>query len=137
MQLALVKPGISAPLWVTTLQKTQAGLNQVTVPNHVQELQTGGRYRWTLSLICNPRRPSQNAYATAWVERIALTSAQQAHLKSSPKQEHANVLAQNGIWYDALANLINNPAGFTNAMEAAEHLFRQVEAVTVPSSNEV
>jgi hypothetical protein len=132
MQLALVEVGVSAPLWVTTLPKTQAGLNQITVPDHVQELQPERRYRWTLSLICNPKRPSQNAYATAWIERIALTSEQQASLKASPKQERANVLAQNGIWYDGLASLIDNPVGFASALEAAEHLLNQAETAKVP-----
>ncbi|MEO0376654.1 MAG: DUF928 domain-containing protein [Cyanobacteria bacterium P01_A01_bin.17] len=112
-------------------------MNRVTVPKHVQALQPGCQHRWMLSLSYNPKRPSQNAYATAWVERVTLTSEQQASLHASLQQERASVLAQNGVWYDALALLTKNPAGFASPLEAAEHLLNQTEAIKATLSNDV
>lgn len=48
----------------------KSGVVKLSLPSQVPELKQGKSYRWTVSLICNPKRPSQNAYAYSWIERI-------------------------------------------------------------------
>lgn len=124
MELALVEPGVSQPLWVTTIFKTQVGINQIKVPRTVQALEPGRLYRWTLSQICNPKRPSENAYATAWIERTESTAHRGMALGSDEVQAHQ--LAEAGIWYDALAYLTKDMGGSLQGSDSVKALLEDI-----------
>lgn len=106
IQFALVEPGVARPLFVTSLKADKTGLMQLELPSDAPELQPKHKYRWTVSLICNTKRPSENVYVTGWVERVTATTNQaKAIMAAGSNNERAVVYAQSGMWYDALTNM--------------------------------
>ncbi|GAA6619451.1 DUF928 domain-containing protein [Scytonema sp. NUACC26] len=92
------------------------------------ELSVGKEYRWTVALICNEKRPSQNINARAWIERVASTSELSKKLtNANSERDRALAYTQLGFWYDGLAILnklqANNPTdrqvlnSFTSLLE--------------------
>ena len=100
LRFTLLEPG-QKPIFVEQL-KPKPGIVALKLPYNSPPLKIGKTYRWTVTIICNQKRPSRNMFAQAWIERVAL-----------PKEERlsnntANTLcslkyAREGIWYDALA----------------------------------
>ena len=77
---------------------------QLELPSDVPGLALGKEYRWTVSLVCNKERPSENSYADSSVKRIAITPelAQTLAEAGTESQKRSLVYARSGIWYDAL-----------------------------------
>lgn len=89
------------PLFVKKIKATSPGIVALKLPPEVAKLEIGKQYRWTISLICNPYRPSDNSYASAWIERIPFSTS----LKIETSQNKANcslIYGKASIWYDAL-----------------------------------
>jgi hypothetical protein len=128
MQFALTETGATEPILVKQLTPKQAGIVKFTLPTEASELKVGKEYRWTVSLICNTERPSQSVYARAWIERVAISSELANSLASSKfVDEKAGIYAAKGIWYDAIASLLDAPANSSNRGAALlQTLLRQV-----------
>ena len=110
MQFALVEPGVPKPLIVKQFQSVKSGIMQLEIPPEVPELSVGKVYRWTVSLVCNHQRPSENIYVRSWILRVAnpiATNTENASLNSPAQilRDRAAVYARSGIWYDAVANI--------------------------------
>jgi Domain of Unknown Function (DUF928) len=105
MKISLVEPGVSEPIWVTQVPTGSAGFNQIQIPETVPELVAGRRYRWTVTRLCNVRRPSNNTYARGWVERIATTEVP-SNIQSLAPAERVKLYAESGIWYDAVTQAV-------------------------------
>jgi hypothetical protein len=85
------------------------GVKSVSFPPLV-ELELNKEYIWSIVLICNRVRPSDNFVVQALLKRIAPTPVLIEQLKkASSSFERGRILAANGIWYDALAEVRNNP----------------------------
>lgn len=103
MQFALVEPGVARPLLVKSLKAGKTGLEQLEIPQNAPKLQSGHQYRWTVSVICNTQRPSENLYVMGWVKRVTATANQaKAIALAGSDNERALVYARTGLWYDAL-----------------------------------
>ncbi len=103
VEIALTEPGVPKPLLIKQLD-AQPGIAQVTLPADAPELVPGRTYRWSLAMICNPKRRSADVFAQAWIKRVdasADLTRQLAGTKSD--RDRSRVFAQNGLWYDALA----------------------------------
>lgn len=123
LQLALTEEGATKPLLVRNLTVNRPGAMRYTLPPELVGLQTGKEYRWTVSLICNPERPSQNAYARGWIERVAADANLSKRLNvSTESSQKALIYAQAGIWYDAIATLLDTPASSGDRPKAVEFL---------------
>lgn len=101
MQISLVEPGVSEPIWMTRVPTGSAGFNSIQIPDTIPELVVGRRYRWTVTRLCNVRRPSNNTYARGWVERIVPPGRVSNQASLSPA-EQVQASAEAGIWYDAV-----------------------------------
>jgi hypothetical protein len=99
---ALVEPGVSKPVFTQQLSGQQVGINQVKLPDTVPGLVAGRKYRWTVSQVCNPKRPSENAYALGWIERVQPSSQQSQAIAKATDSDRGQVFAEQGFWYDAL-----------------------------------
>ena len=100
----VVEPGIVEPVFEQKLTLKQSGLVPIKLPESSRGLEAGKEYYWTVSIPCNQKRPSQNAYARAAIKRISLPARIAEKLISNPDNlEKARIYAQSGIWYDALA----------------------------------
>lgn len=105
MRFTLVEPGVAKPIFNTKLEAKKPGIVQVGIQSKIPELKEGKEYRWTVSIICNEERPSENIYARAWIERVSKTPTLIQTLKVvNQERELAPVYAQSGVWYDAIAS---------------------------------
>jgi hypothetical protein len=103
VQFSLVEPGQIQPMYRQQVTTDKTGLVQLKLPNQVAGLEVGKQYRWTVSWGCNVRRPSEQMYQRAWIERTALSSAQQQRLNEAKTDlDRVAVFAQSGIWYEAI-----------------------------------
>lgn len=100
---SLVKPGVDRPIWQKELTIERSGILSVSIPQGIN-LDIDQEYVWNLKVVCNPRRPAENWYIRAVVKRIAPTAKLAQELASANSEsEKAMVLANNGIWYDAIS----------------------------------
>ncbi|WP_313926757.1 DUF928 domain-containing protein [Microcoleus sp. FACHB-1515] len=106
------------------------GMMSLTLPTAEPALQVGQRYRWQVVLLCNPNSPSSALVADAEVE-IARPSAEleTAFASTINPAARANLLAEFGLWYDAIAvadpeeqiNLLTNLSAIEAANGSSNH----------------
>jgi hypothetical protein len=120
MKFSLVEPGVAQPLFVKQIDSPQAGIVQLELPKDRPQLVNGKIYSWSVSLVCNAKRPSANPYFYSWIERVPLPPALEEQLSAKAGnssglmgipatvsslaiRDRAALYAQAGLWYDALA----------------------------------
>jgi hypothetical protein len=65
LRFTLVEPGVAKPLFVKQIDSPQVGTMQLALPKDRPELVAGRSYGWSVSLICNSRRPLLIPISTA------------------------------------------------------------------------
>ncbi|HAA30849.1 MAG TPA: hypothetical protein DCE56_28080 [Cyanobacteria bacterium UBA8553] len=130
MQFTLRESGVSKPLYQKQLDSPRPGIIQLEIPKDRNGLVPGKSYGWSVTLVCNAKRPSVNPFFYSWIERVPTTPALEQKLamanpnsnalnqmrlseKSSgdrhsllkTMRERASIYAQAGLWFDALASL--------------------------------
>lgn len=112
MRFTLTQPGVTKPLYQTTIDSPKPGIVRVEIPKNRPELVSGQTYRWSVSLECNSKRPSLNPLFYSWIERVPPTPALEQQLAahssnnssaSKSLHERALIYAEAGLWYDAIA----------------------------------
>jgi Domain of Unknown Function (DUF928) len=86
---------------------TKSGLIKMTLPATAKPLAVGQPYFWTISVYCNPSKPSEAVFVKGMVQRVAPPTGQKNAPASisSPTFEQVRLAAANGLWYDALDTL--------------------------------
>jgi hypothetical protein len=114
MKFTLVEPGVPKPLYEKQIDSPKVGMTQIALPKDRPELRTGRPYAWSVTLVCNSRRPSANPFFYSWIERVPTTPAVSQQLaqvnseSNSPVQtlrEQALIYAQAGLWYNTLETI--------------------------------
>jgi hypothetical protein len=82
---------------------TKSGLIKIAMPTTAKPLTVGQPYFWTLSVYCNPGKPSEAVFVKGMVQRIASPTGQKK--SPSPTFEQVRLEASDGLWYDALDTL--------------------------------
>lgn len=103
VSFVLAEPGVVEPIAEMEQTVQSSGIIKFSLPSQQTGIKQGKPYLWTVSLICNSKRPSQNAYAYAWIERVPTPASLTSQLKASQISDRSAIYAQSGIWYDALA----------------------------------
>lgn len=97
-------------VYTTTFQiQDNAGIISLSLPGEagVTPLTEGENYQWFFSLVCDFQDRSGDIFTSGWIQYVdestlpSLTS----RLAAAPEAEHANIYAQEGIWYTALDKL--------------------------------
>ena len=102
VSFTLVEPGVVEPLWEDRIIIERSGILSVSVPQRVN-LDIGKTYVWNLEVVCSIDRPSENWYIRAAIKKVPLTTQLKQKLsEANSKSEKALILANNGIWYDAI-----------------------------------
>lgn len=102
MTFTLTEPGTVQPLLEQQV-RPQAGIVQFKMPQNLPELVSGRDYRWSVTLVCNPERPSANAFIQTWIKRVPTTpELSQQIAATSSERDRSLIYAQAGLWYDAL-----------------------------------
>jgi hypothetical protein len=111
-----MKLTVSAPMQPTPLVETPiaapraAGIQAVRLADYRVQLQPGIAYAWSISVGLDPRSPSRDIVATATIMRTPPDAAISAAVQMAPPPRRAALLAQAGLWYDAVAAAANNAA---------------------------
>lgn len=87
----------------------EAEIISVKLPKDVAQLEIGKNYRWYFALICDPKNRRRDAYAQGWISRIEPSSINVSlttQLQAATLRDRYKLYAENGIWYEALASLV-------------------------------
>ncbi len=101
MEFSLVQPGVAKPLLVKQISVTKPGVVELALPSDQPGLEVGKRYRWSVALVCNADRRSNDVFAQSWIERVATDGLGQQVVNATPTQQ-IEAYAKAGLWYDAL-----------------------------------
>jgi hypothetical protein len=123
--LSVVEEGVAQPILVKQLPVKNSGLMQFKLPQDVSGLQIGKEYRWTVSLVCNPNRPSQSVYANALIERKAVSSDFGGNFGEKSAYDKTLAYIKAGIWYDAIASISESRSSGSD-LTLASNLFKNL-----------
>ncbi|USR92730.1 DUF928 domain-containing protein [Phormidium yuhuli AB48] len=76
--------------------------------NPVTPLAVGQHYTWFVRILCNPEAPTRfgpEIWREAWVKRLSPSDEFARQLAEAPLAEQVGLLAETGVWYDALERL--------------------------------
>jgi hypothetical protein len=103
MEFTLVEPGVTQPIFIQKIATAKAGTMQVEMPKDLPQLAIGKKYRWSVSLVRNSKRRSEDVFVQGWIERVATTPDLEKQLASANSVKQAEIYAKAGLWYDSLA----------------------------------
>jgi hypothetical protein len=96
-----VKPVLEARL--KPLEK--AGFQCIRLADHGVQLRQNIPYKWFVAVVTDPDRRSRDILSGGMIEVVSPSSDLSAKLDQTPKAKQPFVLAEEGIWYDALAGV--------------------------------
>ncbi len=104
VELTVIADNAVEPLAVKRLPSPQrAGIHVEDLAKHGIQLAEGTIYNWYVALVLDPKARDSDVVAGGAIERRAPTPELTAALEAG--QPSYRVLAENGIWYDAIADL--------------------------------
>jgi hypothetical protein len=115
---------------------SSAGIMTYALPQQQASLSPGKTYIWQVAVICNPNSPSQSLVVNNRVKIVPVDSTMTAQLDNSQDNDYtkkANIYAEAGLWYDALAEvatITNNP----QAQDLTLKLISQLAATEQPNN---
>ncbi|MGJ5675308.1 MAG: DUF928 domain-containing protein [Nostochopsis sp.] len=91
----------------TTLRLTSTpGIISITLPQNAPALESGKKYNWVLSFICDPANRLKDTFVKGYIERVSINSNLQNQLERvSTPREQILLFAENSLWYDVLTLL--------------------------------
>lgn len=113
LRFTLLEPG-KEPIFTKEL-KAESGITVLKLPQNTTPLETGKIYRWTVTIICNDKKPSRNLFAQAWIERVSVVGFHSDIGNISNRLLCSKTYAQMGIWYNALS------CAYTNTQQSLQN----------------
>ncbi|YAF95403.1 MAG: DUF928 domain-containing protein [Nodularia sp. CChRGM 3473] len=95
------------------------GILSYTLPADFSGLKVGQKYRWRLSLLCDPTGGDRSGdpVASGWIERVEPSAIVAQQLQSATNKQRVLIYADNGYWHDTLKTLADlraaNPSDMT------------------------
>ena len=83
----------------------QSGLHALRLAEHGIHLSPGRMYKWFVALVLDPDHRSKDITAGGGVKRIHPSETLRKKLDHADKASIPNILAEAGIWYDAISAL--------------------------------
>jgi len=84
---------------------TKAGIQCIRLADHGVQLRPNVPYKWFVAVVTDPARRSRDIFSGGMIEFQPASADLSAKLGKTPKAKQAFVLAEEGIWYDALSGL--------------------------------
>jgi Domain of Unknown Function (DUF928) len=92
-----------------TLSSTP-GIMTYVLPSDAPGLTAGQKYIWQAILVCNPNSPSQSLVVDTEINIVNQSGEIEAQLMNTSNNiTKANIYAEAGLWYDALAQVVVTP----------------------------
>ena len=104
MQLTISAPRRAAPLLETNIPAPKGpGLYALRLADFHVRLDENTLYTWSISAVIDPRERANDIVASASLLRTAPDPALDGRVRAAPPPRRAALLAQAGLWYDAVA----------------------------------
>ena len=94
----------------------EAGIHRARLARYGVRLARGILYTWSISAIVNPQEPSRDVVASASLLRVAADPRIEEAAQAAPPERRAAILAQAGLWYDAVAAAAGSRGGALRAL---------------------
>ncbi len=105
-ELTLLEQNKVKPLVQVKLERAgKAGIQRLKLSDHGVKLNAGVEYQWVVALVTDPENRSTDLVASGVIKRVAPAAELQEKISQAPPGSLANLYAEAGIWYDALAAL--------------------------------
>lgn len=88
----------------------KGGIQCIRLADHGVQLRQNVPYKWFVAVVTDPDRRSRDILSGGMIEVVPPSAALSEKLRRTEKAEQPFVLAQEGIWYDALATLADRIA---------------------------
>jgi hypothetical protein len=89
--------------------KGSPGIMSLSLPAsaNLSPLEIGKDYYWTIALICDPIDRSNDILAEGGIQRVQPSPTMLELLEQATEQERVALYAQEGLWYETVATLVN------------------------------
>ena len=89
--------------------KSSPGIMKVSLPENKPGLTVGKRYRWQVTILCNPNHPSTASFARAEFQVVQMSSTLRSALSTAKEPaQMVELYAVAGLWYDALGEALRS-----------------------------
>lgn len=108
-----------------------AGIHCTRLGDYCVTLREQEQYRWFVTLVLDPERPSRDVVAGGTIERISFSEACALDMPctwTSCDRETINRYSESGLWYDAIAcllELIEHDGNNASLKRILQHLLNQ------------
>jgi hypothetical protein len=82
----------------------QGGIQRIDLSQHAVKLEPGPEYEWSVALVVDPARRSNDIVTAGWIDRVEAPPD-----LAGPPTPGARSLAAHGLWYDALEAASDDP----------------------------
>ena len=109
----------------------EAGIHCIRLGDYGVILREQEQYRWFVTLVLDPERPSRDVVAGGTIERISFSEACALDMPctwTSCDRETINRYSESGLWYDAIAcllELIEHDGNNASLKAILQHLLNQ------------
>lgn len=111
LEFTITEKGAVKPILEARLNPPEkGGIQCLRLADHGVRLRHHVPYQWFVALVTDPPRRSKDILSGGMIEVISPSEALSERLRGEEKARQAFVLAQEGIWYDALAALADRIA---------------------------
>jgi peptidoglycan hydrolase-like protein with peptidoglycan-binding domain len=91
-------------IYKTTLRlQNTPGIVSLNLPETVPPLESGKKYKWRFSFLCNLADRAEIRSVEGWVKRVTPNPKLQRQLESAAPRSRIALYAANGFWYDTLS----------------------------------
>jgi len=89
----------------SVLLPESGGIIAIQLPASAPELEVGEYYQWFVTLQIEEQITPASPFVDAWIQRIEPAESLAAALANADALESAEILAEQGVWYDTVAIL--------------------------------
>jgi hypothetical protein len=83
----------------------RAGIQCIRLAEHGVQLRPNIAYKWFVAVVTDPARRARDILSGGMIELLPAPADLSEKLSRTPKDKQPFVLAEEGVWYDALAGL--------------------------------
>lgn len=98
---AVANEAIEPLLRVDLVGPHAAGLHSISLGKHGVELETDREYRWFVTIVVDPDRPSRNLVSGGAIRVVPESDSRRDAIDEAADGERGHRLSESGIWYDA------------------------------------
>lgn len=123
------RQAVDPVLEIALPQPTQHGVQRIRLSDYDVRLAPYKEYHWFVALISDRENRSKDVLAGGRIERMPSSDSLITHIANADKVEAANIYAEAGFWYEAIAvvsEVINTASGNLELREIRAVLLDQV-----------